>query len=62
MFTGLKDKNHAMRAEGLGVREYLIKAQFTLAELLDHIRRHISTPADSPATTLGAPSPVQTTP
>ena len=29
MFTGLKDRNHLMKAQTLGVKEYLVKPEFT---------------------------------
>jgi len=41
MLTGLKDRQTHMRAHTLGVREYLIKTEFTMDELLGHIEKHI---------------------
>ena len=46
MLTGLKDRSHLMKAQALGVREYLVKADYSATELLEHIQRHIET--DSP--------------
>jgi CheY-like chemotaxis protein len=41
MMTGMKDKTHQRRAETLGVNEYLVKNEYTLPELMAHIRRHL---------------------
>ena len=41
MFTGLKDRNHLMKAQTLGVKEYLVKNEFTPDQLLSHIEKHI---------------------
>src|SRR5919206_3113183 len=40
MFTGLKDRNHLMKAQTLGVKEYLVKAEFTPQDLVALIRKH----------------------
>ena len=39
MFTGLNNKANYAQAQSLGVRDYLVKADFTLPELLDRIRK-----------------------
>ena len=38
MMTGLKDRQCQMKAHGLGVHQYLVKTQYTVSELLEHIR------------------------
>ena len=44
MLTGNKDRSHLMRAKTLGVgdRDYLIKAEFTVPQLLDRVREHVA--------------------
>jgi CheY-like chemotaxis protein len=44
MLTGNKDRSHVMRAKTLGVGDgdYLIKAEFTIPQLLDRVREHIA--------------------
>lgn len=39
MMTGIKDKSHHMKAVALGVDEYLVKAEYTTPDLLDHVQR-----------------------
>ncbi len=41
LVTGLSDELTHRRAKELGVKEYLVKAQFTPEELLELIRRHL---------------------
>ena len=48
--SGLSDPQTMQRAKELGVREHLVKTQFSPQELLDAIRRHIRRPA-SPSQT-----------
>lgn len=40
MFTGLKDRNHLMKAQSLGVKEYLVKPDFTPQDLINLVRKH----------------------
>ena len=44
MLTGVKDKQNALKAQGLHVDEYLVKNEFTLPELLEHIKRLLAGP------------------
>ena len=39
MMTGMKDAMHHRKAETLNVSEYLVKSEFTVPVLLQHIRR-----------------------
>jgi CheY-like chemotaxis protein len=39
MFTGNQNKTNYAQAQNLGVVDYLIKANFTLPELLDRVRK-----------------------
>lgn len=56
MFTGLKDRNHLMKAQALGVKEYMVKSEYTLHDLLGLVRKHTqATPA--PEAPLGGRSP-----
>lgn len=53
MFTGLKDRNHLLKAQTLGVKEYLVKSEFQMHDLAALIRKHLSpasgiAPADAP--------------
>ena len=41
MFTGLKDRNHLMKAQTLGVKEYLVKSEYTMQDLVGLIRKHL---------------------
>jgi DNA-binding response OmpR family regulator len=41
MFTGLKDRNHLMKAQTLGVKEYLVKPDFTPQDLINLVRKHL---------------------
>jgi two-component system response regulator MprA len=49
LITGLCDDNTRRRAEELGVREYLVKTQFTSQQLLGLVEQHLRKPEDSPA-------------
>lgn len=42
MMSGLTDRNSVMRAQMLGVLEYLVKAKTTPQDLLDHIHKHLN--------------------
>ena len=41
MMTGIKDKAHALKAQTLHISEYLVKSEFTMPELLGHIKKHL---------------------
>ena len=41
MLTGIKDKQHSMKAQTLHVNEYLVKSEYNPTDLLSHIRRHL---------------------
>ena len=45
MFTGLKDRNHLMKAQSLGVKEYLVKPDFTPQDLINLVRKHLRPPS-----------------
>ena len=45
LFTGLSDPHTIARAKELGVKEHLIKAQFSPAQLLEAVKRHIGQPS-----------------
>ena len=40
MFTGLKDRNHLMKAQTLGVKEYMVKSEYTMQDLVGLVRKH----------------------
>jgi CheY-like chemotaxis protein len=42
MVSGLKDRQCQMKAHTLGVREYLVKSEFTIDELLVYIQKHLT--------------------
>ena len=42
MFTGIKDNTHHMKAQALGVKDYLVKADYTMPQLLATIQKHIT--------------------
>ena len=47
--SGLSDPQTIARARELGVREHLIKTQFSPQELLEAVKRNIRPPASQPA-------------
>jgi CheY-like chemotaxis protein len=55
MFTGLKDRNHLMKAQTMGVKEYMVKSEYTMQDLLAQVRKYVQPapppPAEPPATT-----------
>jgi len=54
MFTGLKDRNHLMKAQTLGVKEYLVKPEFTPQDLINLVRKHLApAPTDELTMRLG---------
>jgi len=59
MLTGIKDKSHQFKAKTLNVNEYLVKNEFTLPDLMGHIRRLLNPipPADDLGTAAGQPLP-----
>jgi CheY-like chemotaxis protein len=50
MFTDLKDRNHLLKAQTLGVKEYMVKSEYTMQDLVGLVRKHTqATPApDAP--------------
>jgi len=49
MFTGLKDRNHLMKAQTMGVKEYMVKSEYTMQDLVQLVRKHVQpTPATPP--------------
>jgi CheY-like chemotaxis protein len=40
MFTGLKDRNHLLKAQTLGVKEYMVKTDYTMQDLVGLVRKH----------------------
>ena len=50
MLTGLKDRNHLLKAQTLGVKEYMVKSEYTMQDLVGLVRKHTqATPApDAP--------------
>jgi CheY-like chemotaxis protein len=50
MFTGLKDRNHLMKAQTMGVKEYMVKSEYTIQDLLEVVRKHIQ-PTPAPVAT-----------
>jgi CheY-like chemotaxis protein len=47
LLTGLSDEHTTMRARELGVKEHLVKAQFTPDELLAVVKKHCAQPTDN---------------
>jgi chemosensory pili system protein ChpA (sensor histidine kinase/response regulator) len=41
MLTGIKDKQHSLKAQTLNVNEYLVKSEYNLPDLLTQIRKHL---------------------
>ena len=41
MLTGLKDRQHALKAKSLDVSEFLVKGEYSPPDLLGHIRKHL---------------------
>lgn len=50
MLTGIKDRQHQLKAQVLNVSEYLVKNEYTLPDLLGHIRKHLSHSEPAPLT------------
>ena len=49
MFTGLKDRNHLMKAQTMGVKEYMVKSEYTIQDLVQLVRKHVQpTPPPPP--------------
>ena len=42
MFTGLKDRNHLMKAQTLGVKEYMVKSEYSMQDLVGLVRKHLT--------------------
>ena len=50
MFTGLKDRNHLMKAQTMGVKEYMVKSEYTMQDLVALVRKYVQpTPVPPPA-------------
>ena len=63
MLTGLRDRNHLMKAQSLGVKEYLVKSEFDMPALIALIRKHLPSAPHAEPSPLGAvtgsvPSPL----
>ena len=41
MMTGMKDASHQRKAQTLQVSDYLVKSEFTMPDLVQHIRKHL---------------------
>jgi CheY-like chemotaxis protein len=50
VLTAISDIHTVNRAEQLGAREYLVKASFSLADMLGHVKRYTGGPSHSAAT------------
>jgi CheY-like chemotaxis protein/HD-like signal output (HDOD) protein len=50
MLTALSDKVQVLQAASHGVRDYLLKSQFSLQDLLQRVKRHLAKPAPAAAT------------
>ena len=59
MLTALSDKVQVLQAASLGVRDYLLKSQFSLQDLLQRVKKHLTKPAAAAPTP--APTPVAET-
>jgi CheY-like chemotaxis protein len=58
MFTGLKDRNHLLKAQTLGVKEYMVKTDYTMQDLVNLVHKHTQ-PTPAPESPLGrAATPV----
>jgi CheY-like chemotaxis protein len=49
VLTAISDTHTVHRAEQLGAREYLVKASFSLSDMLEHVRRYTGGPGHPPA-------------
>ena len=49
VLTAMSDIHTIRRAEQLGAREYLVKATFSLADMLGHVRKYTGGPTPPPA-------------
>ena len=54
MLTGLRDRNHLMKAQSLGVKEYLVKSEFDMPGLIALIRKHLPGAPPAEPSPLGA--------
>jgi len=60
MFTGLKDRNHLMKAQTMGVKEYMVKSEYTMHDLVQLVRKHVqptppTPPPEQPPAAAAAP-------
>lgn len=46
MMTGMKDASHHRKADTLNVSDYLVKSEFSLPDLVKHIRKHLAKTTD----------------
>jgi chemosensory pili system protein ChpA (sensor histidine kinase/response regulator) len=53
MFTGLKDRNHLMKAQTLGVKEYMVKSEYSMQDLVGLVRKHTQGGTPLPDAPLG---------
>jgi CheY-like chemotaxis protein len=47
VLTGVSDVHTVRKAERMGAKEYLVKATFSVAEMLGHVRKYTSTRGDA---------------
>lgn len=50
ILTAVSDTHTVHRAQQLGAREYLVKASFSLSDMLGHVKRYTGGPCHPPAT------------
>jgi CheY-like chemotaxis protein len=60
LLTALAEKKYVLAAASLGVKDYLLKSRFRLAELLERIKRFDVLPATAPASAEKDTSPIST--
>jgi CheY-like chemotaxis protein len=56
MFTGLKDRNHLMKAQTMGVKEYMVKSEYTIQDLVQLVRKHVQPTPTPPAPSAEPPA------
>ncbi|HZN66846.1 MAG TPA: response regulator [Tepidisphaeraceae bacterium] len=49
VLTAISDTHTVHRAEQLGAREYLVKASFSLSDMLEHVKRYTGGPGHPPS-------------
>lgn len=55
VLTAMSDIHTVRRADQLGAKEFMVKATFSLADMLGHVRRYTGGPNPSPRSAPGAP-------